>query len=160
MDTSRLTPTDIIAGVGGVVLLISLWLKWYGASAEVGGVSASVSTSGWEVLSLIDIILFLCAAVAIAVVAARMADALPPDVPAGVVLLGAGGLALLLVLFRIIDIPTEGEVPEGVDLSREVGIFIALIASGAIAYAGWRANAERPGGPAASPAASPPPPAA
>jgi len=162
MDTSRLTPGDISAGVGGVVLLISLFLSWYSASAEVAGVSASVSVSGWEVLTWIDILLFLCALVAIGVVAARAAAALPPDIPAGVVLLAVGALAVLLVLFRIIDIPTGGDVPEGVDLDRKIGIFIALIASAGIAYGGWRANAERPGGPGVATAdpSVPPPPAA
>ena len=160
MDTSRLTTADMIAGVGGIVLLISLFLPWYGVSVDVAGFSASESASGWEVLSLIDILLFLCAVVAIAVVAARAAGALPPEVPAGVVLLGVGALALLLCLFRIIDIPAPGDVPDEVDLSRKVGVFIALLSSAAIAYAGWRANAERPGGPGTATAepATPPPP--
>jgi hypothetical protein len=160
MDTSRLTPGDMIAGVGGIVLLISLFLPWYGVSVDVAGFSASESATGWEVLSFIDILLFLCAVVAIAVVAARAAGSLPPDVPAGVVLLAVGALALLLVLFRIIDIPAPGDVPDEVDLSRKIGVFIALIASAAIAYAGWRTNEDRTGAPVTRPAdPAPPPPA-
>jgi hypothetical protein len=155
MNTSRLTPVDMIAGAGGIVLLISLFFPWYGVSVDVAGFSASESASGWEVLGFIDILLFACAVVAIAVVAARAAGALPPDVPAGVVLLGVGALAALLVLFRIVDIPVPGDVPDEVDLSRKIGIFIALLASGAVAYAGWRANAERPGGPGTATARPP-----
>jgi hypothetical protein len=68
MDTSRLTPGDISAGVGGIVLLISLWLPWYGVSVNVAGFSASSDASGWEVFSSIDIILFLIAVAAIALV--------------------------------------------------------------------------------------------
>jgi hypothetical protein len=139
MDTTKLTTGDIVAGVGGIVLLISLFLPWYGASA--GGVS--VTGSGWEVLGFIDILLFLIAVVAIAVVAARAAGRLPADVPASVVLLGLGALAVLLVLFRLVDIP-GGDVPDGVDLSRKLGIFIALIGAAAVAYGGWRTNAETP----------------
>ena len=155
MDTSRLTPADMIAGVGGIVLLISLWLPWYGLSADVSGVSFDGSASGWEWLSLIDIILFLCAVAAIAVVAAKAAGALPPDVPAALVLFAAGALAFLLCVFRLIDTPVPGDVPDEIDVSRKIGVFLAVIASGAIGYAGWRANAERPGGPA--PATTPPP---
>jgi hypothetical protein len=158
MDTSRLTPADMIAGVGGIVLLISLWLPWYGVSVDVAGFSASESASGWEVMSLIDIILFLCAVVAIGVVAAKAAGALPPDVPAALVLFAAGALAFLLCVFRLIDIPAPGDVPDEVDLGRKIGVFIAVIASGAIGYAGWRENAERPGGPAPA-STTPPPPA-
>ena len=43
MDTSKLTTGDIIAGVGGIVLLISLFLPWYGVSVDIAGFSASES---------------------------------------------------------------------------------------------------------------------
>jgi hypothetical protein len=153
MDTTRLTTGDMIAGVGGIVLLIALFLPWYGVSADVAGVSVSVSGSGWEVLGFIDILLFLIAVVAIAVVAGRATNRLPAEVPGSLVLLGLGALAVLLVLFRIIDIPA-GDVPDSVDLSRKIGIFIALIGAAAVAYGGWQSNAERPG--VAAPAARPP----
>jgi hypothetical protein len=153
MDTSRLTTGDIIAGAGGVVLLISLFLPWYGVSIDIANVSVSESATGWESLDFIDILLFLISIAAIGVVAARAAGQLPADVPGAVVLLGLGGLAVLLVLYRIIDIPA-GDVPDEVDLSRKIGVFIALIASGAIAYGGWRTNTETPeaGAPARPPA--------
>ena len=144
MDTSRLTTGDMIAGVGGIVLLISLFLPWYGVSIDVANVSVSDSANGWESLDVIDILLFLVSVAAIGVVAARATGQLPEDVPGAVVLLAAGGLAVLLVLYRIIDIPA-GDVPDEVDLSRKIGVFIALIASGAIAYGGWRTNMETPG---------------
>lgn len=159
MDTSRLTTGDMIAGGGGVVLLISLFLPWYGVSVDVAGFSASESGSGWEVLGFIDILLFLISVAAIAVVVAKAAGALPTELPAPVVLLGLGALAVLLVIYRIIDIPTEGEVPDQVDLSREVGIFIALLGSAAIAYGGWRTNTETPAGRVGTTAEDPPPPA-
>jgi hypothetical protein len=156
MDTSRLTTGDMIAGVGGVVLLISLFLPWYGVSVDVAGFSASETATGWEVLGFIDILLFLIAVAAIAIVAARAAGALADDLPAPVILLALGALALLLVLYRIIDIPTDGDVPAQVDLSRKVGIFIALIGAAAVGYGGWRTNAESPAG-RVVPAADPPP---
>ena len=161
MDTTRLTTGDIVAGVGGIVLLISLFLPWYGVSVDVAGFSASESGSGWEALGFIDILLFLISVAAIGIVAARAAGALPADLPAPVILLGLGALAVLLVLFRIIDIPA-GDVPDGVDLSRKVGIFIALIGAAAVAYGGWRTNTEAPRGrmtPATDPTPPTPPPA-
>ena len=158
MDTSKLTPGDISAGIGGVVLLVSLWLKWYGVSVNVSGFSASESASGWQVLSTIDIILFLVSLVAIGLVAARAAGAAPADLPVPLVLLGLGALAVLLVLFRIIDSPAPSDLPDQVDVSRKIGIFIALIGAAGIAYGGWRSNMETPATRAA--AAPPPPPAA
>jgi hypothetical protein len=155
MDTSRLTTGDIIAGVGGIVLLISLFLPWYGASVDVAGFSASESGSGWEAMGFIDILLFVIALVAIAVVAARATGTLPADIPAAVVLLGLGALAVLLVLYRIIDIPVEGDIPDEVDLSRKIGVFVALIGAAAVAYGGWRRNTETPGADPAAPARPP-----
>src|SRR5215217_186782 len=94
MDTSRLTTGDMIAGVGGVVLLISLFLPWYGVSVDVAGFSASESANGWEALGFIDILLFLCSAAAIAIVAAKASGALSDDLPAPVILLGLGAAAV------------------------------------------------------------------
>jgi hypothetical protein len=156
MDTSRLTTGDIVAGVGGIVLLISLFLPWYGASADIPGFgSVSNDASGWQALGFIDILLFLIAVAAIAVVAARAAGVLPADIPAPVILLGLGGLAVLLVLLRIIDIPVEGDIPDEIDFSRKVGIFVALIGAAAVTYGGWRTNTETPSG-RMTPAADPP----
>ena len=146
MDTSRLTTGDIVTGVGGIVLPIALFLPWYGVSVDIAGFSASETGSGWEALGFIDILLFLISIAAIAIVAARAAGALPADIPAPVILLGLGALAVLLVLYRIIDIPVEGDIPDEVDLSRKVGVFIALIGAAAVTYGGWRTNTETPAG--------------
>lgn len=141
MDTSRLSVGDRIAGASGVALLIVMFLPWYGVDADVGGFSFSESASAWEVLSVIDVLLFLVAAAAIAHAVAKAASALPPDLPAASLVAAAGGLAVLLVLFRIIDLPTP-DVPEvggeTVDYGRKLGVFLGLIGSAGIAYGGWR----------------------
>jgi hypothetical protein len=142
---SKLRTGDIIAGASGIVLLISLFLPWYGVDVNVGGFSGSGDASGWEALSFIDILLFLIALMAVFYAVGAAAGTLPADVPTGTAVMAAGGLAVLLVLFRIIDLPTP-DVPdivdEGVDFSRKIGVFIALIASAGIIYGGWRSSAE------------------
>jgi hypothetical protein len=157
MDTSRLTPGDISAGVGGVVLLISLFLPWYGVSIDVRGFSASTDGSGWEVFSFIDILLFVIAVAAIALVVLKAMEQLPADVPVPLVLCGLGALALLLILYRLIDTPAPSDLPDQVDVSRKIGIFIGLIGAAGVAYGGWRTNMETP---RARPAAAGPPPPA
>ena len=161
MDTSRLSVGDQIAAVSGAVLLVALFLPWYGLEVNVPGLAGSGSASAWEALGFIDILLFLVAVVAIGVPVAKATGSLPDDVPGPLLVLAAGGLAVLLVLFRLIDMPTpDGGI--GLDFSRKFGIFLGLVAAVGVAYGGWRANEEAPAAstPAAAPPPPPPPPAA
>lgn len=154
MDTSTLRQGELIAGAGGLALFIFLFLPWYGVDAQIAGFSASESASGWETLSVIDIILFLVATFAVAVAVARAADAIPDDAPVGTAVASLGGLAVILILYRIIDLPTP-DVPAvaqgSIDFSRKIGVFLALIAAAAIAYGGYRSMGEEgPGRPTAT----------
>jgi hypothetical protein len=155
VDTSKLSVGDQIAAASGVVLLIALFLPWYGVDVNIGPVSASESASAWEALDFIDILLFLISLVAIGVPVAKAMGALPEEVPGPLLVVAAGGLGVLLVLFRIVDLPTP-DLGSGVDFGRKFGIFVGLLATGGIAYGGWRANEEAPAG--STPAAAPPPP--
>jgi hypothetical protein len=146
-DTSRARFGDLIAGGAGVVLFISLFLKWYSVDvkASVGGFSGSTfsdSVSGWKAMGFIDILLALCALIAIAVVIARIAGALPKTLPLtpGQILLAVGGLALLLTLIRLIFIP-HGDVPDlpgvKIDFGRSIGVFLAFLSAIAMTVGGW-----------------------
>jgi hypothetical protein len=139
-DTTRVRLGDLVAAVSGAILFLSLFLHWYSVSVHVAGFSQSKGFSGWTVLSFIDILLFLIAAAAIAVAVLRMANSIPRlAVSPGLVVLGLGVLATLLVLFRIIDIPGDasGFESAAVDIGRSFGIFVALLASLGIAAGGW-----------------------
>ena len=159
MDTSRLSVGDQIAAASGVVLLIALFLPWYGVDVDLGGIATgSASASAWEALGFIDILLFLVAVVAIGVPVAKATGSLPDDVPGPLLVLVAGGVGVLLVLFRIIDLPTP-DLGGGIDFSRKFGIFLGLVAAVGVAYGGWRANEEAPVGSTQAAAPPPPPPA-
>ena len=130
----------MVAAVSGLVLLISLFLNWYKVSASGGLIDVSASVSGWEALGFIDILLFLIAVIAIAVAILRATSMMPRGLPItpGLLILGLGVLALLLVIFRLLSIPDEGagDIP-GVDVGRSFGIFIALIAAAGVTAGGW-----------------------
>lgn len=158
MDTSKLSIGDQIAAASGIALLIFMFLPWYGVDASVGPISISESANAWETLSFIDILLFLIALVAIGVPVAKAAGSLPDDLPGGMLVLAAGGLGVLLVLFRIIDLPTPDVAAPGIDFGRKIGVWLGLIATAGIAYGGWRANDEVTVG--TTPATPPPPPPA
>jgi hypothetical protein len=159
VDTSRVGAGEAIAGASGVVLLISLFLPWYGVDLEVAGASIGGDVNAWEAMGFIDILLLLVAVVAIAVPLARVAGALPEDIPAGLAVLVTGGFGLLLVVFRLIDVPgpdVRAIAGDTIDVGRKAGVLVALVATAGMTYGGWRASGEAEPG-ATTPAAAPPP---
>ena len=63
------------------------------------------------------------------------------DGPRIIALLGAASFAL--ILYRLIDLPmiVHGGSP-AVERSREIGIFLSLLAAAGMAFGGWRAMRE------------------
>ncbi len=143
MDIARVDRGLLIAAGSAVLLILSLFLPWYAVSASLGpGVpKVSATVSGWESFSDTDLLLFLLAAVAIAAAAATAAGSLPDlPVPIGQIVMGAGALALLLVLFRLVNLPGDGSEIAGVDIGRRIGPFVALIAAVGIVVGGMQAS--------------------
>lgn len=143
-DRSRLNQGEMIAALGGLVLFIAMLMDWYGVkvSTSLGSFGGGLEgPNAWESFSLIDILLFLAILIVVGVAALRALNRLPdmpydPDVLVAI----AGAVAFLLVLFRFIVQPFD--VPDQVDITRKSGIWLALIASAAMAYGGWRAMQE------------------
>jgi Protein of unknown function (DUF2510) len=138
-DTTRIRFGEMIAAGAGIVLIISLFLEWY--TVDIKGFTGDLPTvTGWRALGFIDILLFLIGVIAIAVAVLRAMNVMPRNLPAstGFIVLALGGLAVLLVLYRILSIPDEGagNLP-GVDVGRGFGVFIALIAAAGVALGGW-----------------------
>ena len=157
---SRLSQGELIAGISGLALFVVLFLPWYGVDVNVAGFSASETASAWEAFDMTDIVLFLVSVVAVGAAAARLASATPEGVPVAAIVTGAGALALLLVLYRLIELPgpdVEGLAGAGIDFGRRFGLLLALIASGGVAYGGYRQMGEAPQ--PAQPAPPAPPPA-
>ena len=154
-DTNRLSTGEMIAGISGAILLISMFLKWYSISVSGGGgilgnTSFGVgSVNAWESFGIIDLILFLCALAAIAnAVLKAMARDLDLPWPTATIVAAAGALAFLLILFRLLVDPVDvGDLPGtvDVDVGRGIGLFLGLISAAGIAYGGWRAMSESPG---------------
>lgn len=110
----------LICGMGGAVLIVSLFLPWAGA--------ADVDRSGWELWTTTDVFVLIAGLVAIGMALTGGHFGLfRPDLSlsGAADLLGVVATALLawLIIF---------DFPEGA--SREIGVFLALI--GAMAVAG------------------------
>ncbi len=149
MDTSNLGRGALIAGISGALLFIFMFFSWYGIGGEAGelveqaqeaadalGVQgpedANTSANAWESFDFTDLILFLAAATGIAFAVIALAN-LSVELPIAfsAIVTGLGVLATLLVLYRIINPPGEG------DVDKEIGIYLGLLASAGIAIGGY-----------------------
>ncbi len=139
MDTSKLTTGEKIAGASGVALLLIMFIvDWF--TVDAGGFS--FGGNAWDTLELIRFILFLAAlaGIGLAVVSATQTQVNMP-VALSALAAGLGGLAALLVLFRIIS-PPDGGAGDAIDVGRGIGVFLGLIAAAGVGYGGWRAMEE------------------
>jgi hypothetical protein len=127
VDLRRLRAGEWIAGAGGIGLIVALALPWYAAPAE--------TLSGFQALTVIDILLTLVALLALGLgVLQATQDAPAKPVGAGVVTVVFGALAVLLVAFRLIDAPSDG-------LEVRPGAWLGLATAVAITVGGWRSLA-------------------
>jgi hypothetical protein len=116
---------------------VALFLPWYSRDTDIAGAVITQTWTAWQAMPVISTLLFLVAVAAIALPFA------PPRVRRDRLLVLLGGLALLLVLFRAIDLPLpELQLVKGdqADSSRGVGLFLALLAAAGIAFGGQRAG--------------------
>lgn len=173
MDVNRLSQGEKIAGVAAVLLFVSMFFAWFGFDTGLGeledqfGINAgpaSVTFNAWESFDFIDLVLLATVIVAVATAALRASD-MAVDFPLSTAVVVLGGIATLLVLYRLVDPPGSAD--------REWGAFVGLVLSALVAFGGYRAMQEEgasfgdaadrlsggPGaGPPPPPPSSPPPP--
>jgi hypothetical protein len=129
----RLRAGEWLAAAGGVALIAALLLPWY----EIGGVDPGhdlryPEATGFEALTVIDLLLAATAVLAIALAVLQATqDAPAKPVAAGVLTVTFGAIGVLLVLFRLIDQPSV----EFVEV--RFGAWIALVATVALTAGGW-----------------------
>ena len=118
MDLRRLRSGEWIAGISGLVLLVALFLPWYGDDAG--------SRTGWESLGALDVVLALVALSALAIPAVSAFQRVPAVPLAHQSLTALVGLvAVVLVLIRVLNMPDWAD-------GREWGLYVALAATAAI----------------------------
>jgi uncharacterized membrane protein len=131
MSVRWLRPGEILAGAAGALLLVSLFLPWYSISVELAGAGRlHANISGWQALTVIDVLLAIAALCGIALLVAQ-ATLRRPGIPVALSVIATtiGIVATLLVLFRLIDAPA----PAG----RAIGIWLALIGALGVGAGGW-----------------------
>jgi hypothetical protein len=132
-------PGHLLAALGGLALLISLFLPWYTRDADVAGALLSSSWSAWQSVPVTAAILFGIAAAAIGLSAAQALGVSLGRLRVDRVVSALGLLALALVLWRLADVPGGGlsTLPgDSADDGRGSGLVLALVAAAAVAAGG------------------------
>lgn len=142
-----MTPEQRLAAVASLALLLTMFFPWYGLQSlnRKTGAPYSHSISAFGDVSFVEAAVFLVAVGVVVMVLAR-AEGREFHLPGGdgTIVTIAGGWAGLLIFYRVFDRPPGHGYPVGI----EWGFFLAFVATGSLAYAGWRMRtAERPEAP-------------
>ena len=140
----RLSRGQVIAAVGGIVLLVAMFLPWIGISGPSlpaglpGGVDTSSSENIWKGSSL-DIYLLITGVVALLPALLALTDSAAEFSFLSAATLLLGTVAVILVIaFLTVDFP------DGAD--RKIGAYVGLGAAIVIAVGGFRAMQEEVAG--------------
>lgn len=127
---------ELIAGVAGFVLLISMFIfAWYGLEGFTG--DAFDTLDDW-----VNIVLVFTAFAGMSLMLFGPDVPRADVVPLGVVTLTLGALSTLIVLIHIVAPPGIDAGPLSTDLDVEFGAFIGLISSILVAIGGYQALKE------------------
>jgi hypothetical protein len=123
----RLRAGEWLAAAAAVAVPVTLALPWYGARA------LETTVTGFESFTVIDVLLLLAAAVGLTLAilqATQDSPALP--VSFGVLTVTAGVIAVLLVLYRLVNEPGPDEF-----IDVRLGAWLGLAATAAMTAGGW-----------------------
>lgn len=142
MDLSRLSTAHKIGIGGAVVLLIDSFLPWY----SVSFLTESISINGWDAgfLGWGGIVAGVAAGVVLALKATGQKDVGSGSTPAEQIAFVLGVVSFVLIVLRLV---TEMD-------AAAFGLFLGIVASGAVAYGAFMAKKEASG---TSTISSPPP---
>lgn len=150
MASRRPGPGELLAGASGVLLLLAMFLPWFGLNgrARVPGSGEVITVArgnidAWEAFGAIDVVLAVAGVLAIAVLVVALVSTPPPGL--AVAATGAAALAALLIVYRLIDVP---DIPIGdagdtaYETGRRLGAFFGLLCTAGIALGAGRVGTE------------------
>ena len=131
----RVRTGEIVAGVSGVLLLLSTVLDWYTVSGRDDGLTA------WAAFGFVDLLVALVALLGIALAVSQVVGRGPAlPVALGVITTTLALAGTLLVLYRILNQPGPNDL-----ISVEPGAYLALLASLGVFLGAWLSlSDERP----------------
>jgi hypothetical protein len=145
---AALTWGEAIAAVAAILLFAFMFFDWYDY-VQTGGLLNLISLFGfpadaWESLDVIPWILLLAIVAALGTALLRLSGSgWEPEIPPAAVVAVLGGVAVLLILYRILFHPDFGLGGVPVAITVEPGAYLSLAAAAGIALGGYRAMGER-----------------
>jgi hypothetical protein len=121
---STLASGESVGAIGGLGLLVASFLPWYSAGGE--------SVTAWQAFSVVDLVMAAAAIAGLSVglvVLTRLSVSYPIAGSAVSALLGL--VALVLIVYRLIDPPGSG------DVTRDVGAWIGLVSAATVSFGGY-----------------------
>jgi hypothetical protein len=139
-DVRRLPREQKLAGGASLALFVSMLLPWYQVSFNARTHTGAGNLTAFGVFSWVEAAVLLVAASVLVLLYARSQGRgfhLPGG--DGTAIFVAGAWTVLLLVWRLFDKPDLGD-PRNV-VGIQWGIFVALLAAGALAWAGLRIRA-------------------
>ena len=143
LDLSRLTPAEFAGWAASLLLLGSLFLPWFGTSADndnsrLAGVRGGDTVNAWQTFGLLDILLVVAASAPF-ILAWIIARGHKLTWKPGEVTMVAGITAFVLVLCNgiILGRPKDEATDTSIEISLQIGYFVALLACLGMAASGY-----------------------
>lgn len=138
LDVGRLTPAEFGGCCAGVVLVLSLFLPWFGTSesnpnSQLAGASGGDTVNAWQTFALLDFVL-LAAATAPFILSWIIARGHKLTWKPGEVTMVVGITGFVLVLCNGIILGRPGD---SVEISLQYGYVVALLACLGMAVSGF-----------------------
>jgi hypothetical protein len=150
MDFKRLGPGDMVAAAGGLLLVLSLFIPWFGVSNPTTEHLCGTrdSCTGFQTFSILDI-LFLAAAAAPLILCWIVVRGHQLSWPPGEVTMIVGAIATTLILYNgIVDRVGENRSFVSLDAGWYLGLLgaVMIILGGAISQISRGGVVRRPPG--------------
>jgi hypothetical protein len=115
---------ELVGAVSGLGLLVSSFLPWYSAGGE--------NATAWQSFAVIDLVMAAAAVAGLSVVVVVLIGlSVSYPVAGSAVTTLFGGLALILIAYRLIN------PPGGADVGREIGAWLGLVAAAGVTLGGY-----------------------
>ena len=143
LDLGRRTPAEYLGWAAALALVGSLFLPWFGTSdsndnSVLAGARDGDSVNAWQTFGLLDILL-VAAATAPFILAWIIARGHKLTWKPGEVTMVVGITSLVLVLCNgiILGRPKDEATDTAIEISIQIGYFIALLACAGMAASGY-----------------------